>query len=309
MIRNIAVRLLIAAALALPPLAQAVDGPITVTDDAGRRLTLPRPPRRIISLAPSLTELLYTAGGGDRLVATVEFSDHPPAARQLPRVGTNERLDLERIAVLRPDLILIWRHGNPQRAVDQLTALRIPLYYLEPRRIDDIPLAVERLGRLVGTERPAAAAARAFRDRLAALRRRYAEVVRVPVFYQVWATPLMTINADHLISDVLQLCGGDNLFGSQPMLVPQLSTESVVAANPRAILTARMSAGSADILPQRQPEADVFRIWRRFTSMRAVREGQMWTIPGDTISRPGPRILDGAQAVCGALDGARRRAN
>lgn len=290
------------ACLASPVFAQA----LTLQDDAGRAISLRAPARRIISLAPSITELLYAAGGGERLVATAEFSDYPPAARKLPRIGTDQRLDLERIVALKPDLVLAWRHGNPQRELDKLTALGIPLFAVEPRRIEDIAPAIERLGRLAGTAATADTAASRFRERLAALRVRHAHATRVRVFYQVWTRPLLTINGEHLISDVLSLCGGNNVFAGQALLVPQLSTESVLAAEPQVIFTARMSETAGDTAARRDPDADAFEPWKPFAALPAVKSGQLWTVPGDLISRPGPRILDGVQAVCDALDGARR---
>jgi iron complex transport system substrate-binding protein len=279
-----------------------------VTDDAHHTLTLARPFARVISLAPSLTELLYEAGAGDRLVGTVDYSDYPIQARKVPRIGSNQKLDVERIAVLKPDLVLVWFHGNAAREVDQLAALGIPMFYLEPHRIEEIPSALERIGQLMGTSHAAQAAARRFRARHASLESHHAGDTPVRVFYQITATPLLTINDQQIISDAIRLCGGRNVFGKESMLVPQLSTESVVAANPDVILTARWNAddeGSGDAV--RSPEDPSLRTWARFSKMKAVQTGQLWLIPGAQISRHGPRILDGAQAICTALDEARKR--
>jgi iron complex transport system substrate-binding protein len=280
------------------------------TDDAGHTLQLPRPARRVISLAPSVTELLYEAGGGDRLVGTVEYSDYPPQALEVPRIGSNQKLDQERIAALRPDLILIWFHGNALREVVQLTALGIPGFFLEPRHIGDIPHALERIGRLLATDKIAQAAATRFAARYADLRARYATRSPVRVFYQIAADPLLTISDKHIIADAIRACGGRNVFGSEKALVPQLSTESVVAANPDVILTARMppdkNAKSSIDTATRSPGEPSLKIWARFSGIKAVKTGQLWLIPGDQISRQGPRILDGVEAICGALDEARK---
>lgn len=283
-------------------LAQAA--PIMVNDDAGNTLVLQTPARRVISLAPSLTEMLYAAGGGDRLVGAVEYSDFPPQAKDLPRIGSNQKLDLERIATLKPDLVLVWFHGNAQREVEKLRALGVPMFYLEPHGIGDIPGALERLGALTGTGDVAATAAAQFRTRHAELARRYAGRDPVRVFYQIASKPLLTINDRQIISDVIRLCGGVNVFGKEPALVPRLSTESVVAANPDVILTAHMGGGG-ERATRAMDEASLA-AWLKFGSMKAVKDRQLWLIPGDAISRHGPRILNGAQAVCEALDDARK---
>lgn len=280
---------------------------VRVTDDAGHTLRLARPAKRIISLAPSVTEMVFEAGAGDRLVGTVDYSDYPAAARQIPRVGSNQKLDLERIASLRPDLILVWFHGNATREVEQLSTLGLPMFHVEPRRIDDVPGALERIGQLLDTRVAADAAAKRFRDRYASLRSRYDRRSQVSVFYQIAESPLLTVNDKQIISDVIRLCGGRNLFGKEPALVPQVSTESVVAANPDVILTADVGEKNVNgVRPVRVPGAPAFAIWRPFATMKAVRSGQLWLVPANPISRQGPRILDGLEAVCTALDEARK---
>ena len=282
-------------------------GTVSLVDDTGQAITLPRPASRLISLAPSLTELAYEAGAGDRLIGTVEYSDYPPAALRVPRIGTNQRLDLERIARLKPDLILAWFHGNAIREVDQLATLGIPLFHLEPRHIPDVADAIERIGQIANIRPIATLAATRFRDRYASLRVQFSERPKIRVFYQIAAHPLLTINDRQIISDVIRLCGGQNVFGNESALVPQLSTESVVAADPDIILTARMGKDDMDtVTAKRSPNAPDLRMWSKFSSMKAVRNGQLWLIPGDAISRPGPRILDGAEAVCSALAEARK---
>ncbi|MDP5239156.1 cobalamin-binding protein [Uliginosibacterium sp. 31-16] len=278
--------------------------PITVKDDAGHTLTLKAPAQRVISLAPSLTEMLYEAGGGDKLVGAVEYSDFPPQALKVPRIGSNQKLDLERIATLKPDLVLVWFHGNAQREVERLRALGIPMVWFEPHGIADIPGVLERIGRLMGSEHLASAAATNFRARHATLQKENAGRAQLRVFYQVAQKPLLTINDQQIISDVIRLCGGVNVFGKESALVPQLSTESVIAANPDVILTARM--GGSGEGPVRAMDEASLAGWLKFGSLTAVKNKQLWLIPGDTISRHGPRILDGAQAVCSALDDARK---
>lgn len=203
-------------ALAYAPLVHA---DVSTRDDAGNAVTLPAPAQRVISLAPHATELVYAAGGGAKLVGTVTYSDYPPAAQAIPRVGDNKALDLERIAALKPDLIVVWRHGNAERQTDALHALHIPLFFSEPKHLDDVASSLRRLGTLLGTQPAADAAAAAYTRDIAALRTRYSARTPVTMFFQVWDRPLMTLNGAHLINDVIELCGGRNVFASLKPLV------------------------------------------------------------------------------------------
>jgi iron complex transport system substrate-binding protein len=286
---------MLAAALALCSAAAGAE--IRLTDDSGRSLTLKQPAQRIISLTPHMTELLFAAGAGERVVGTVEYSNYPPAAQRIARIGDSAQLDLERIVALKPDLIVVWQYGNAQRQLDKLLRLGIPVYYNEPRRLGDIARAIEQLGRLAGTEAVALPAARAFMARTAELRERYAGRAQVTVFFQIWDKPLMTVNGDHLISDVIRLCGGRNVFAGLKMLTPEISTEAVLAADPEAIGGVTAEAGQAGHL-------DAWKSWPR---LQAVARGNLFVIHADLISRNTPRILDGAQQLCEQLDTARAR--
>ena len=278
--------------------------PIVAVDDAGRELRLERPPARIVTLAPSLTELVFAAGGGAAIVAVDSSSDFPAAARAIPRIGDVTRVDVERLVALKPDLVVVWRHGNTLRELDQLEAAGIPLFRLGPQRLDEVVAAIERLGQVLGTEATAQPAAAAMRARLAALRQRHAGEAPVRVFYQVWASPLMTINRRQIVSEVIELCGGRNVFAELAPLVPQVAVESVLAADPEAIFTAD-ERGSTTLL-RRDVEAPAFAAWRRHSRLAALRGRWLYVLNGDAISRQGPRIVEGASAVCGALDEVRR---
>lgn len=274
---------------------------VSTTDDTGETVTLPQPAQRIVSLAPHATELLYAAGGGSRIVGTVHYSDYPPAARDIPRVGDNKALDLERIAALKPDLIVLWRHGNAKKQIEQLRGLGIPVFHSEPRRLDDIAQNLERLGVLLGTAPTAQQAATTLRQRVASLRQRHAARPAVTVFYQVWQQPLMTLNGDHLISEMLGVCGGRNVFADQAILVPTVSPEAVLARNPEAMLAASMGATQSD-----QPLGD-FSQWMRWKQLTAVARGNLFTIDGDLLNRAGPRAVDATAALCEHLETARKR--
>jgi len=299
-------RALLVAVVALAGAAgspMSVHAAVSVVDDAGRTVTLARPAERVISLAPHATELVYAAGGGARLVGAVSYSDYPPQANALPRVGSNSALDLERIVALRPDLIVVWRHGNDTRQIDKLRALGIALFVSEPHKVDDVATNLERLGILLGSERTADAAAQRYRGEIARLRGRYAARPVVSVFYQVWDRPLLTLNGAHIVSDAIALCGGRNVFGELAARVPTVSVEAVVAANPEAIVTSAKgaTAPSADA-----PLPDLAR-WRAWPGMTAVTRGNLFAIDGDLINRPGPRLAQGIEALCQDLDTARAR--
>lgn len=270
---------------------------VCATDDNGKNLCLPGPAQRIVTLSPGATELVFAAGAGDRVVAVVEYSDYPPAANQLPRVGNHTRIDLETLVELDPDLVITWVSGNPAEQVALLEQLGLPQFAIEPRTLEGVATALERLGTLTGTSDSAKAEAARFRTGMSALARQYQERAPIRVFYQVWDQPLMTISNDHLIGKVIRLCGGQNIFGDMDRLVPRIGPEDVLARNPQAILT-----GSAD---SREEGAAELNRWRQFPSISAVAHGNLLTIPASPISRPTPRLLDGARSLCEQLDLAR----
>ncbi|KVN01512.1 cobalamin-binding protein [Burkholderia diffusa] len=286
------------AALVYTPFAHAA---VTARDDAGNTVTLPAPAQRVISLAPHATELVYAAGGGAKLVGAVTYSDYPPAAQSVPRVGDNKALDLERIAALKPDLIVVWRHGNAERQTDALRALHIPLFFSEPKHLDDVATSLHRLGTLLGTEPAADAAAASFSRDIAALRARYAARPPVSMFFQVWDRPLTTLNGAHLFNEVITLCGGRNVFAALKPLAPTVTDEAVLAANPEAIVTTSAGATRSDA-----PLPSLAR-WRAWPALTAVARNNLFAIDGDLLTRPSPRIAQGAAALCEDLDAARAR--
>ena len=264
-------------------------------DDTGRRITLSVPAQRIVALAPHVTELVFAAGAGDRLVGVVDYSNFPAAAKSLPRVGGYSRFDLEALAALEPDLVIAWKSGNAAPALDRLRALGIEVYVNESRTLDDVARSLRDIGELAGTEAAANAAAQAFMQRLETLRTSFSGRPAVSTFYQIWHQPLMTINGEHLISDVIRLCGGRNAFASLTLLAPKISEEAVVAADPEVIV----ASGMGDARPE---WLDAWRRWRQLT---AVARGNLFVVPPDLIQRHTPRILDGAELLCNHLEEAR----
>ena len=290
LIRALTPSMVLAASLLLT--SAAATAVVQVSDDGGRALVLAQPARRIVSLAPHLTELLFAAGAGERVVGVAAYSDHPAAARALPRIGDSAQLDLERIVALRPDLIVVWRDGNSAQQLDRLATLKLPIYASEIHRMADIESTLRRLGTLAGTGDAAERAARAFADQVSRLRARYGERKPLRVFYQIWHRPLLTVNGRHLISEALSLCGARNVFADLPLLTPTISEEAVLQADPDAIVT-----GSVD--PQGPDNLDS---WRRLRALRAARAGHLITVNPDTLHRPSPRVADGAQELCDRLD-------
>jgi iron complex transport system substrate-binding protein len=278
--------------LALLPPARAA---ISVVDDANHTITLTAPARRIISLAPHATELIYAVGGGAYLIGASEYSDYPPQAKRLVSIGNVTALDLERIAALKPDLIVAWGSGNSAAQIAKLRTLGIPVFESEPRDFATIASSLERLSKLTATEATGQAAAQSFRARLEQMREKYRQRPTVRVFYQIWRTPLMTLNDAHLVSAAIRLCGGENIFGQLTQLAPTVNTEAVLKANPEVIIAA---SGAKD---------DAFADWRRFPGMLAVARGNLFRLDGDLINRATPRILDGTEALCKQLDIARSR--
>lgn len=279
-----------AAAGWLAPVAQAAD--IVVTDDRGIVLRLPAPAMRIVALAPSITELVYAAGAGDKLAAVPRFSDYPAQAAALPQIGDASSIDAERALSLKPDLVIGWKSGNRAADIARLERLGFKLFVIEPVTLADVPRALRAIGLLAGTASKAEAAAREFEDGLQALRARYAGAAKVRVFYEIWHQPLMTVNGRHMISDVIRLCGGENIFAALPVLTPVVSLEDVMARKPEVVLGGG-SAMSADELAT---------LWRQHAELAGLRNLPALRVDPDSIQRQTPRVLLGAQAVCAHLD-------
>ena len=264
---------------------------VEVEDDRGQTVSLERHAQRIVSLAPHVTELLFSIGAGERLVGAVNYSDYPEAANAIPRVGGYNALDLERIVTLEPDLIVGWESGNNPADLEKLRRFDLPLFINEPRRLTDIPDTLRRLAVLTGTEQQAETVIVDFKDRLERLGR-FSERESVSVFYQIWDKPLMTVNDEHLIGDVIRLCGGRNVFGETPSLTPQVSEEAVIARAPQAIVIGGMSEQHADWLDR----------WRHWQRMPAVRHEHLFMIKPDHLQRHTVRILQGAETLCRQLE-------
>ena len=288
---------LMIAALALGGVMTGARAEVEVKDDSGATIRLAQPARRIVTLAPHLVETVFAAGAGDKLAGTVEYSDFPAAAKKIRRVGGYSRLDLEAIAALKPDLIVAWQSGNAPAHVEKLRALGFTIYVSQPNRIEDIASEIERIGVLAGTRAQADPAAKRFRDRLAGLQQRYSQRPPVRTFYQIWKQPLMTVGGQQIISSVIRLCGGDNVFESLDTMAPTVTVEAVIAANPEAIVASGMGESRPEWLDD----------WKRWTSITAVARDNLFFVQPDLIQRHTPRLLDGAERLCQHLETTRSR--
>lgn len=283
----------LAIAAAVAP-AVVADTRVEVEDDLGNVIRLERPAQRVVALAPHLVEVVYAVGSGERLVGAVEYSDFPADAQTKPRVGSYMAFSTEAVLRLQPDLVLAWYSGNGPQRVAQLKALGIPVYYTEPRKLEDIGKTMEKVGILTGSA-TAPQARQQFDETLTELTATYASREPLSVFYQVWNSPLQTVSDEHMISDIIRRCGGRNVFAQTPTLAPQVSVESVLRFDPQVIV----ASGMADERP------DWLDDWRRWPSLQAVKNEQLKFIPPDIIQRSTPRILQGAQAMCEHLQNAR----
>jgi len=264
---------------------------LSVKDAAGNLVSLAAPAQRIVSLSPHTTEMLYAIGAGSRVVATVDYSNYPPAARQLPRVGSYMGISLEAVLRQKPDLVLAWQDGGYPRELERLRGLGVPVFISHPLQLDDVASEMQQLGRLLGSTAQADVVAGQYRQRLQQLRQRYAHRPPLSVFYQLSAAPIYTVSQQSFLGRMLQLCGGRNVFGSLSQPAPQVSIEAVVAAQPQVML--------AD-------QAGILAMWTRWPSLPAVAKGTRYALQADLISIPGPRLVDGAALVCATLDKARR---
>jgi len=270
---------------------------ISIVDSTGATLTLDQPAQRIVSLTPHLTELIFAVGAGEQLVGTVDYSDYPAAALKISRVGAYNSISFEAIVNLSPDLVLAWQSGNGGEMIARLRALGLPVYVDEPDSLAAIGASLGNLGRLAGTEREAEQAVTKYQHKLLELRRLYSQQRPLSVFYQIWNEPLLTINGEHLISKVIELCGGRNVFASAVPLVPKLSVESVIALNPQVIVASG----------EEEQRREWLKAWQAWPMLDAVKSSRLYFVPASLLQRHTPRLLEGAELLCQQLESARQQ--
>jgi iron complex transport system substrate-binding protein len=281
--------------------AWAAPNTIEVRDDANHLLRFSQPAKRVISLAPHTTELLFAAGAKQQVLAVSAFSDFPAAARALPQIGDSRQLDIERILALKPDLLVVWGSGTPARQLAQLQKLGIPMFYSEPRKLADIADSILRLGRLLGSTAQAQETATQLQTTLADIARQYSTGRVVRLFYAISDNPLYTLNGQHIVNDAFMLCGAQNVFAALPVLAPAVSIEAVLEKNPEAIIVHR-SLNSSNNNPNNNPSLSP---WQQFPALLAVQRNNIIPIEGHLLTRSGPRMIDGVRLLCEKLDRAR----
>jgi iron complex transport system substrate-binding protein len=265
---------------------------ITVQDFSGREVTLAQPAERIVALAPHIVENLYSAGAGDKLVGIVSYSNFPDEAKNIPEVGTYNAFSLEQVLALQPDLVVMWGSGNGMQTLPQFETLGIPVYVSELRQLSDVPKSIRNLSQLAGTPTIGEAEASRIEAELSILQRRYKERRSLSVLYQIWNDPLQTVNGEHLISEIIALCGGYNVFGDANSLAPRISIESVLLRDPDAIVASGMGEARPEWLDE----------WRAYPSLTAVADNALFVVNPDHLQRPSARIVLGAQSLCQQLD-------
>jgi iron complex transport system substrate-binding protein len=251
------------------------------------------PAKRIAALAPSITELVYAAGAERSLIAASAFSDYPEAAKRLPQVADFAGINIEALIRLKPDLVLVWESGTRPSDIARLRELRIRTESIRIDTFDDVPTAIRRIGELAGTPEKANAVAEKFALRSNELAEINQSKPRVRVFFEIGRAPLLTINGNHFISQVLSICGGVNVFASASGPVFQPSRETLLQLDPQVILR------GANPQSNHIPDNDLYQ------GLAAHRRGQVKDVNADQILRPGPRLIDAAAEVCRLLDGVR----
>lgn len=270
---------------------------LAVTDYANRLVILDNPAKRIISLAPHITENIFSAGAGNLIVGAVDFSDYPEAAKKIPRVGNIQGFSAETIVALKPDLIIAWGTGHSASLIQKLIDLGLTVYIDEPKVLEDVAKSIQDIATMTGQKQSAAKNIEAYLQKLDVLKQRYSDREKISVLYQVWDKPLRTISGDHIISDVIGLCGGQNSFADAAVIAPKISIESVLARNPSTIIASDMDSERSDWLDN----------WSKWRSLRAVNDKNLFFIPPDLLQRHTIRILQGAEILCDQLESVRNK--
>ncbi len=258
------------------------------TDQAGRRVIVPERAERLVSLAPSITEIVFDLGRGDRLVGATIYSTWPEAAKRIPRVGSYVKLDLEKIVSLRPDLCLAIKDGNPEHTVERLAGLGIPVYVIDPKDMDGIIAAIRGIGAVIGAKKRAEKIAAGMRRAIDSIRARTDRAEKRPrVFFQIDAAPIISAGNGTFINELIALAGGVNVAAG-PDPYPRFSWEDVIALAPEVVIIASMAGGYS-------PE-ELKKSWRRWPQIPAVRNGNLHVIDANLVDRPTPRLVEGLAA-------------
>lgn len=272
----------------------AENTPIAVQDDTQRWVKLAEPAQRIISLAPHTTELLFAAGAGNKVVGVISYSDYPEQAKQVKKVGRFDTIAVETIVSLKPDLIVAWKSGNANAGIQNLLRQGYPIYFSEPATLHAIPEQMIELGKLSGEEATANQAAQAFRQKLKQIQKNYLAKSHfkqnsATVFFPVSQSPLMTINKNHIIDEILSRCGAVNPFANLSPLTPIISMEQLLVISPKVV-----------VAPSTYQEIG----WSvQLKQLPAIKQNRVIYLEADHILRPTPRILLAMESLCEQLLG------
>lgn len=264
---------------------------LSVEDDAGRQVSIEQPAMRIVTLAPHLTEQLFSLGVGERIIATVEYSDYPKAALSIPRIGGAEDISAEVILALQPDLVLAWDSGSPTEVLTLLESLGVAVYRASSQSLLGVSKTLADIAVLTQQSVTAAPLIAAFNADIEKVVSLYRNKRTVSVFYQLWYEPLMTANKQQMINEMITICGGSNLFAEQAEVVPQTSVESIVVLNPEIIFA-----------PEQGTPVNWQKRWQAWPEISAVSEQHLYTLNADLINRPTLRSVQGLQQICDLLD-------
>ncbi len=255
--------------------------------------------QRIISLSPHTTELLYSAGAGDKVIAVDADSNYPSHMRTLPKVATHISINIEQILTLKPDLIVDGEGYHTKAVLAQLRSLNIPLHEVQAKSLTDIAASIRTLGQLAGTTAIADSTANTFEERLQLLQSRYADTAPVTVFFQIWFDPLMTIGRSNFVNDAIRLCGGKNIYSEVEGHFPRIGIETLLIADPQLIVAYGKDA---------QAKTQLQDAWKEHSSLTAVKNNSFLIVPYALLSTPGPRVLEGVSTLCQKLDSIRQQA-
>ena len=267
-------------------------GAFTLKDSRGRELVLPAPPRRIVSLVPSVTEIVYALGGEDRLVGVTDFCDWPPEAAKKPRVGGMLAPNLELIVALKADLVVATTEGNRQETFDQLQRLKIPVFTVNPHRLSDVIAVIAQLGELTGRPTAVGPLVDALTRRINTVEKAVRPYPRPKVLYVLWPEPLIVPGREGLVTALIELAGGTSVTAGEPAAYPRFSLEAVAARAPEVIILARHGADGTPL--SRAP-------WERLTTLPAVRVGRIHSVDGTYLHRYGPRVVDALEMLARAI--------
>ena len=267
-----------------PPAAAEV-----FVDQVGRRVDIPARPQRIVSLMPSITEIVFELGAGSRIKGVTLYSNEPPAAAKLPNVGAYVHPDLEKIISLKPDLCLAVRDGNPKHIVDKITELGIPVYTIDPRNLAEIMESVMLLGKVLGTEEKARDIVDNIQVKINAASERVAHASNRPrVFFQIDASPIVSAGSNTFIDQLITQAGGVNLAAG-PTAYPRYSWEDILLMQPEVVIIASMAGGYS--------EEQLKAAWRRWPEVPAVRDNRLYVVNADLFERPTARLADGLELL------------